>query len=120
MEQKCFLFTLIAGFTLVIAGVIHFLISLGLQQTVWIILGYVFLASGCFILILVFVYWLCNIQAVVWAVVSKEDPETFVTPTLGNTVEDIQCCALCGAYFSLGVTFGMLNEKVNVFSLCVF
>ena len=78
-EQKCIIATIASGLTLMIAGGIFFLISVGLPQTTWLILGGVCLAVGGCILALGLGFWLCalTVSPSGWTVVHKEEVEAF-------------------------------------------
>ena len=84
-EQKCRLITLTGGLTLIVAGCVYFLISVGLPQSMWLALGVVCLASGGLILTFGLGCSVGDIHTMGSGVLPKEEPaETFVM----HTVED--------------------------------
>ena len=87
-SHKCIIAIMAVGLTLLIAGGIFFLISVGLPQTLWLILGGVCLAGGGLSLALGLGFWLytLTISPSGWTVVHREEAEAF---TGSATCDDI-------------------------------
>ena len=84
LAQKCRLVTLTGGLTLLIAGVIFFLISLGLPRSVWLTLGGVCLGAGTLTLMLTLCCVMCHIHGMEGNDVPRDKDDTYAT----NTVDD--------------------------------
>ena len=60
-EHKCTLLCMTCGLSLLVAGGVFFLISAGLPDATWTVLGAVGLALGLIFLTTGILYWLCTI-----------------------------------------------------------